>query len=354
MLKKKCTFLFITLVCSMIVTILLTWYAIGVSLPVYDTYLNQPLPFSRDLELIRYFNKRGFELSVLPNKSRLWTQDIQLCIMFNSVHHSKTVGLLLSYYLQFFDHITLLFNGAEGTLKKPRYAPETVQSFGCDSYYGWYQHKCLSICLSHADVHVKGFLYVADDMFINIAKMGELDPSRLWYLIPKQFNYSKLMTMNKFALHRKWYWFGYPFCNEVRLKKVIDNLPDKWIEQLKQNAGFPGNFQIIGNFDIIYIPKSLASSMIQVITFITNTTPYLFSEIAGPLAVGIVSHPSQRVLLSDAGSLWDTNRTLSIKREKAKMEHFVHPIKVGKGTGEAKLWQELMREQMKAAAATLQ
>ena len=215
MLKKKCVrYLLITLICS-IIALLFTWYAIWTaSRPGDDTYLNQPLPFSRDVELIRYFNKRGFELSVLPNKTRLWTQDVQLCIMFNSVHHSKTVGLLLSYYLQFFDHITLLFNG-EGTLKKPRYAPETVQAFGCDSYYGWYQHKCLSICLSHADVHVKGFLYIADDMFINIAKMGELDPSRLWYLIPKQFNYSKLMAMNKFELHRKWYWFGYPFCNEV-------------------------------------------------------------------------------------------------------------------------------------------
>ena len=92
--------------------------------------------------------------------------------------------------------------------------------------------------------------------------------------------------------------------------------------------------------------------MIQVIAFITNTT-HLFCEIAGPLAVGIVAQPSQRVLLSD-GYLWRTNRTLSMKQEKAKTEYFVHLIKVGKGTGEAKLWQELMREQMKAAAATLQ
>lgn len=273
--------------------------------------------------------------------------------MFNSVHKSKTVGLLLSYYLQFFDHITLLFSG-QGPLKKPHYAPDTVQALGCDSYYGWYQHKCLNICLSHADDHIRGFLYIADDMFINITKMGELDPSKIWCQRGKRYNYSKLTAMSKAELHKhKWYWFGFPHYNEEKLKRVVDSFPHKWIERLKQNTGFPNDFEIQAPLDIIYIPRSLASPMMEVLTFITNTTYSLFCELAGPLAVGIVAQPSQKLQLSVHGYLWGKSRTLTMKREKAKTEHFVHPIKVGKSTGDAKLWQSLMREVMKASATTI-
>ena len=162
---------------------------------VVQTYLDQPLPFNRDIDLIRYFDKGGFDLTVLPNKTALWTRDIQLCIMFNIYIDSKNIGLLLSYYLHFFNHITVI-SGTE-SITKPYFAPDSVQVFYCDSYNGWYKHRCLRICLENpANESVEGFLFIADDMFVNITKMSQLDRTKLWIIPMVILNYTHLLDMS--------------------------------------------------------------------------------------------------------------------------------------------------------------
>ena len=137
---------------------------------------------------------------------------------------------------------------------------------------------------------VEGFLYIADDMFINITKMAQLDRTKLWTSSMHTYNYYELMKKSKAELHKIWWWFGFPRYVEDYLHKTIKSLPEEWMEALKTNAGF---YEAICTSDIYYISASIAPRMITVISFIVNTTD-LFSEVASPLAVGIITHPSQR------------------------------------------------------------
>ena len=307
-----------------------------------QTYLNQPLPFNRGIDMIRYFNRRGFDLPEMPPKTALWTQNIQLCIMFNTVFDDRTIGILLSYYLHFFNHITLI-SGTE-IVTKPHFVPDSVQVLNCDSYYGWYQQKCLRSCMENpASDSVEGFLYIADDMFINITKMGQLNRNKLWTISIEIYNYTYLMQASRAELHRKWWWFGFPKYMEYYFQKTIENLPKEWVEALKINAGFPDRYEMVSTSDIYYIPASIAPNMIEVITFIVNTTN-LFSEVATPLVVGIVTHPSVREVFS-YGYLWGINRTLHKKVAIAEMAHFIHPLKLSR-IEDFQLWTRLMNTQL--------
>ncbi len=63
----------------------------------------------------------GYNFPRLPDKSKLWTKDIQLCVAFNHAAVKGTVRLLLAYYLRLFDRIILLFN--DENAEKPHFVP---------------------------------------------------------------------------------------------------------------------------------------------------------------------------------------------------------------------------------------
>ena len=340
--------------CIMLELALLMQLSTDSSTSTVQTYLKQPLPFNKNVPLIRYFDRGGFDLpdwieTQLTQRTALWTRDVQLCVMFNSVISSKTIGLLLSYYLQFFSHITLI-SGTQ-LIVKPHFVPDSVQVFNCDSYYGWYQQKCLRICLENpASDRVEGFLYVADDMFIDVAKMSQLDRNKLWMIpAPTLFNYTHIVKgASKAELHRQWFWFGFPRYTEYYLQKTISKLPGEWIEALKTNTGFPSVYEVHAASDIYYIPSSFVPRMVEVISFIVSTAD-LFCEVALPLSVGIVTRPSERQFLID-GYLWGKERTIHMKEARSKVAHFVHPLKLSH-TEDLILWKKLMQAQLRQAVA---
>ena len=256
----------------------------------------------------------------------------------------NTINLLLAYYLPFFDHITLIFDGK--WKKKPEYVPEYVKFFGCESHIGWYMQKCLNICISQSDDSVKGNLFIADDMFVNFNKMKNLDLTKLWYIQPIVYKYSDLQTKDGKTLRSWWWWWGEPYHNERPLKTVMNSLPDEWKQKLVENAGFPDKFQIRCLSDLIYVPNSLAPRLSTVMTHVIHTAT-LFFEIAVPLSVGIVVHPSERVLLTNA-YLWGANRNANRIKKEAEKKHFVHPVKQSKKV-QADLWRSLMEAQLRNA-----
>ena len=348
--SKKCKIIWLTLllICLLSGIVYTTVFLERHESYSVQTYLNQPLPFSKDIALIRYFDKRGFDFTAIPNKTALWTEDIQLCIMFNTVIKNRIIGLLLSYYLQFFNHITLI-SGTKVLHAKPSIVPDSVQVLNCQSYYGRHQQKCIRTCLENpASDSVEGFLYIADDMFINISKMGQLDRDKLWTIPIEVYNYTRLIRAGEIEKHLRWSWFGFPRYVEFDLQRTMESLPEEWIESLKTNAGFPDEYETSSTADIYYIPALYAPKMIEVMSFIINTTD-LFNEVALPLTIGVTTHPSQRETLID-GYLWKFDRTLSKKASTAKIAHFVHPMKLSH-SDEATLWISLMKEQLRQAVA---
>ena len=269
-----------------------------------------------------------------------WTKKVQLCIMFNLKNMSpnkQVIYLLLSHYSYFFDHIMLLFDGKWN--EKPDYLPKNVTFSSCKSTNGWYQYYCLRICLNETwdeDGKPEGYLYIADDMFVNLTKMSLLPLSKVWNIGTTNINYTA-----RASLRNSWNW-GRAL---KPLQTVIENLPTEWKQVLVKHAGFPNHLPARAISDIIYVPHWLAGNLTDGLNYVIKTAP-LIHEVALPLVVNIVA-PTDQVHFK-YGYLWRGDRNVGMINKTAKRAHFVHPIKLS-SRGQTDLWISFM-EQVKAAA----
>ena len=62
----------------------------------------------------------------------------------------------------------------------------------CDSHVGWYQQKCIRSCMQQGTEETKGYLYIADDMFINLAMMADLPTTKIWFTRTEPLDYWKI------------------------------------------------------------------------------------------------------------------------------------------------------------------
>ena len=272
-------------------------------------------------------------------QSLVWTNKIQLCIMFNLFKMSpnkQAINLLVSYYSLFFNHIMLLFEGDWS--EKPNYIPQNITFSGCKSKAGWFQQHCLLICLNETWQNgdkPEGYLYIADDMFVNLTKMSLLPLSHVWYINPDQMNYTA-----RASVRNTWHWRG----AMKPLETVVNNLPEKWKRVLVESVGFPDCIHASGLADIVYVPHLLAKNMTDFMNYVIRTAE-LISEVAFPLAVDIVA-PNKTTHFID-GILWNDQRNLAMIKKSARTAHFVHPVKLS-SKAQADLWKSLM-EEVKAA-----
>ena len=270
----------------------------------------------------------------------MWTKNVRLCIMFNLKNMSpnkQVIYFMLSYYSYFFNHIMLLFDGEWS--EKPDYLPKNIKFSGCKSTNGWYQHYCLRICLNETwneDGEPEGYLYIADDMFVNLTKMSLLPLSKVWCIRTTNINYTA-----RASLGNSWHWG-----RALRpLETVVTNLPAKWKQVLVKYAGFPNCLPARATSDIIYVPHWLAGNITYGINYVIKTA-HLIHEVALPLVVNIIA-PTDQVHF-EYGYLWGNGRTMDMIKKKARRAHFVHPIKLS-SRPRADLWESFM-EQVKAAA----
>ena len=272
-------------------------------------------------------------------QSLVRTNKIQLCIMFNLFKMSpnkQAINLLVSYYSLFFNHIMLLFEGDWS--EKPNYIPQNITFSGCKSKDGWFQQHCLLICLNETWQNgdkPEGYLYIADDMFVNLTKMSLLPLSHVWYINPDLMNYTA-----RASVRNTWHWRG----AMKPLETVVNNLPEKWKRVLVENVGFPDCIHASGLADIVYVPHLLAKNMTDFMNYVIRTAE-LISEVAFPLAVDIVA-PNKTTHFID-GILWSGQRNPGMIKKSARTAHFVHPVKLS-SKAQADLWKSLM-EEVKAA-----
>ena len=282
---------------------------------------------------IRDLKGVGYSFPKLPDKSKLWTKNIQLCIMYNYHPREYFVRELMAYYLRFFDRIMVLFDGEWP--EKPSFIPEYVNFSECRSNRGHFQQVCLRTCLTNGGRNVEGYLFVADDIFVNLSRMSTLPRSKLWF-VDKEWVYD---YTNKAGL-TGWYWWP-EFSKKTRL--VVDNLPPEWKEVLVTFTGFPKQFHGHTVSDIIYVPQPLASHMIEVLSYIIKTTD-LFCEVAIPLAVDIVDPQYVHMVWGYLPKERRNDRALITST--AAEAHFVHPLKLAIRPT-ADIWRDFMAMQLK-------
>ena len=125
-----------------------------------------------DSSLLRgSLNRLGYTLADFPDRNYLWTHNIHLCVMFNQngvEPNEKVTNLLISYYFPFFRKITLIFGGQ--TSDTSSCIPNYVQVLSCESYLGWYQHKCIRKCIQQYDSKTKELISISYEIFIKTSK----------------------------------------------------------------------------------------------------------------------------------------------------------------------------------------
>ena len=286
----------------------------------------------------RSLRKKGYTLANIPPWSALWTDKVHLCVMFNlnGIGPKKGVtDLLVSYYYPFFRNITFIFDGTNW--EKPDFLPEFVGLLSCDSHQGWYQHKCIRSCIHQGNEETKGYLYISDDMFINLTMMADLPATKLWFIDIIQKSYSWILSPGT-----KGWWWDPPFYNAEKLEHIINVMPKEWMEQLKSTAGFPDHFKVMGASDIIYVPQGLVPNLTTAIDFVINTNVDLFSEITTPLVVNIAA---PQFIALEYGYIWENKGNIAVLEKKINSAQFAHPIKLGKEQ-ERELWIRCMEEQL--------
>ena len=312
-----------------------------------STSLMRPFIVDYEDRLIESLREMGYTLSDLPDQSELWTENVELCIMFNlnGIGVNQTViELLIAFYHPFFSHLTFLFDGDPAETKRPKYLPSYVDVFGCDSHVGLYQHRCIQTCIQQGTNETKGFLYIADDMFINVSKMAELPTSKVWFTGSTVRKYSDIIDIVRNTKPPYWWW-GPPTNSAANLEIEINNLPQEWKDQLIKTAGFPDKFKTMATSDIIYVPRTIATKLELVLSHIINTAK-LFCEVATNLAVNIVA---PELVLFEYGYVWGDDRSIEGINRTAQKAHFVHPIKLGGVKEHLDLWIQYMKKQLEIA-----
>ena len=298
-----------------------------------------PAPDYDSSLLRRSLYRLGYTLDDLPLRNSLWTNNIHLCVMFNlkSIKpNEKVLNLLISFYFPFFRHISLIFDG------QPNYNSEWIPGFvnvlSCDSYFGWYQHKCIRKCIQQNESQTEGFLYIAEDMFINITKMADLPKDKIWFLQNNKRSFS--WVLNPGAKGWDWPRWG-KNGNSLKFNKTIQSMPSKWKQILENHHGFPDYFNVTAISDIVFIPQVAVPKILPVLDHIILQGD-LFCEIATALAVNVASHD---VVKMEYGYLWRGERSVAGIERKSTSAHFVHPMKLGIRK-HAELWLKYMEQQL--------
>ncbi len=179
-------------------------------------------------------------------------------------------------------------------------------------------------------------MYLADDNFADLTYMNSLPRSEVWFLE---------VTINSYS-HSKSFTKTNGFTGiaavDIPFKKIIDNLPQEWKQVLINNIGFPDRIHGHTIADLIYLPKSVRQTMMDVISYIVKTAE-LHSV---PLAVNIAA-PRRQVVFPLTGFISLTNKHKLKKFHEAISKHppFLHPLKPSIKPL-ADLWCQLMAEQM--------
>ena len=294
------------------------------------------------VEAWRYDLKNiGYTFPKLPEKSKLWTRDVQLCIMFNWGPTKYTIRMLVAYYMRFFNSILLLIEG-ELPNEAVEGIPSSVRAIRVDTKNGWYQQRALLKCLQNGNNNVTSYLYIPDDMFINISMLSTLPTSKVWHNEPHVYNFSNLETFYK----DPWPWWKNPPGEMKFLERfvaIVNDLPYEWKQILSQNVGFPNRIHSNAIADSLHIPHALISNLTTVLVYFMNRSD-VFCEILLPLALDIAG-PQDHVYFKN-GNLWSTDRSNeNLIREFARTRHFVHSLKPSTRFGND-MWCMLMSEQI--------
>eukprot|EP00731_Ephydatia_muelleri_P036127 Em0203g2a len=310
-------------------------------LGIYELMYHSQILGKDDLTLVKHWIKDlklvGYEFPKLPNKATLWTKNVHLCIMFNWGSTEYRTRQLLSYYMRFFNAITLFL---EGKHVNRNYIPSHIQVFHVQTGNGFFQQRCIEKCINQIAPNTVSHLYIADDMFINITKMSQLSLSKIWFIPVSVYKFGDTSTFHD------WPWWDYSHGGQTQYNRfvaLINGLPQEWKQVLIDKMGFPNRIHGNAVADIVHIPSAYAVQVSRVLNYINSVTE-MFCEIAVPLAVTI-AQPIGREEIGD-GYVWDRRTDTDVIQNILGTGFYLHPLKTSTKFG-ADMWHKSMNNQLR-------
>ena len=309
---------------------------------IYELMYQSQILGKDDVKLVKHWISDlqivGYKFPKLPKKATLWTKNVHLCIMFNFGSTEYRTRLLLSYYMRFFDNITLFLDQER---VPDMYIPAHIQVFQVKTGNGFFQQRCIELCINQTARNIVSHLYIADDMFINIAKMSQLSLSNIWFIPITALPFGNGLKIND------WYWWSYyhgGLTQYDRFVALINGLPQEWKQALIDAVGFPNQIHGSAPSDIVHVPNAYAFQMAKALNYIDSVTE-LFCEIAVPLAVDIAQPIGREEM--EGTYLWGRDRTdPDFVQNVIETGLYLHPLKTSSKFG-ANMWCRSMNNQLR-------
>ena len=311
-------------------------------LGIYELMYHSQILGKDDVTLVKHWVSDlklvGYEFPKLPNKATLWTKNVHLCIMFNWGSTEYRIRQLLSYYMRFFDAITLFL---EGKHVNRNYIPSHIQVFHVETGNGFFQQRCIEKCINQIAPNTVSHLYISDDMFINITKMSQLSLLKIWFIPVSVYKFGDTSTFHD------WPWWDYTHGGQTQYNRfvaLINGLPQEWKQVLVDKVGFPNRIHGHAVADIVHIPNAYAVQVSRVFNYIDSVTE-MFCEIAVPLAIDIAQPIGREEMASS--NLWDEQRTdYHVVKNVLETRFYLHPLKTSTKFG-ADTWCKSMNNQLR-------
>ena len=311
-------------------------------LGIYELMYHSQILGKDDVTLVKHWVSDlklvGYEFPKLPNKATLWTKNVHLCIMFNWGSTEYRTRQLLSYYMRFFDAITLFL---EGKHVNRNYIPSHIQVFHVETGNGFFQQRCIEKCINQIAPNTVSHLYISDDMFINITKMSQLSLLKIWFIPVSVYKFGDTSTFHD------WPWWDYTHGGQTQYNRfvaLINGLPQEWKQVLIDKVGFPNRIHGHAVADIVHIPNAYAVQVSRVFNYIDSVTE-MFCEIAVPLAIDIAQPIGREEMASS--NLWDEQRTdYHVVKNVLETRFYLHPLKTSTKFG-ADTWCKSMNNQLR-------
>lgn len=264
-------------------------------------------------------------------KKEDWVR-IRLCIQFNTENAVKeeTMRLLHRVYSNFFSKISY-----SGPIPKPDFLGNDTQYIHCtNAQNGEFQHHCL---LAHLQTYpdADGYLYVADDAFIDLSRLSKLPRDKVWYLHGTDMDIRKPRTFDVKI------WPIWPLPEGYHaLKHYVENLPEAWKERLQAVNGDKNIVRTIELADVIYIPEQLRSKYASAIRYFSGE-PQVNHEVITAVIRDLVVGNDYVPLIP--ACLWAEQNNFE-EQSRCGVSgdfDFVHPLKLS-DPKVADLWSSLM------------
>jgi hypothetical protein len=213
-----------------------------------------------------------FVSTLLPDKAtdlKEHFNDVLLIINYNHPFY-QSIDFLKKIYGIAFDHI--VFYG-----EKPNARVHTI-----NHHFGWYGYRTLADAMERYP-DFRGYLYTNDDCFLNFWNLTRFDKNKLW------INKSNVTKLEPTAIKASdWpHWsrdYGYK-----AVKKVYDQLPEKYVTILQHNGGDQAVFTSMA--DMVYIPNTYREATVEMCN-LCSAQP-VFLEIGLPTLCACVAPKEQ-------------------------------------------------------------